>query len=160
MRWPGGIKLPGRTWDKIVGQVDLLATLADLLGAPLPETAGEDSQSFAVVLTNPQADYERLPLINHAANGRFAITEGRWKLVFLLRRAGMELYDLAGDPAEKNNVVARYPEHVERLIKKATDIVLNGRTTLGAVQANDTGYWEHLTWITEAEYNGRQPKGK
>jgi hypothetical protein len=39
----------------------------------------------------------------------------------------------------------------------ATDIVLNGRTTPGAVQANDTGYWDSLTWITEAQYNARQP---
>lgn len=159
VRWPGGIEQPGRKWDKIVGQVDLLATLAELIGVPLPETAGEDSCSFAAVLTNPRAAYKRFPLINHAANGRFAISEGRWKLILPLRKFGMELYDLASDPAEKNNVAADYPEHVGRLKQKATDIVLNGRTTPGAVQANDTGYWNSLTWITEAQYNTKQ-KGR
>jgi arylsulfatase A len=158
VRWPGGIKQPGRSWEKIVGQVDLLATVAELLGATLPAHAGEDSQSFATVLTNPQADYERQPLINHSAKGRFAITAGRWKLILPLSKLGLEIYDLTSDPAEENNMVAEHPEHVARLEKKATDIVLNGRTTPGAVQANDTGYWKNLSWITEAEYNARQPK--
>ena len=160
VRWPGGIKQPGRSWDKIVGQVDLLATFAELLGTTLPEYAGEDSQSFAAVLTNPQADYERHPLINHSAKGRFAITMGRWKLILPEGKSRMELYDLTTDPGEEINVVAEHPEHVARLKKKATDIVLNGRTTPGAPQANDTGYWNSLGWITEAEYNSRQPKEK
>ena len=64
------------------------------------------------------------------------------------------------DPEEKNNVAAEHPAHVERLKKKVTDIVLNGRTTPGTVLANDTGYWDHLTWIAEAEYYARQTKGK
>jgi arylsulfatase A len=110
------------------------------------------------VLTNPRADHERQPLINHSGQGQFAITEGRWKLILPLRNLGMELYDLISDPVENNNVLAEYPQHVARLKKKATDIVLNGRTTPGATQANDTGYWNSLAWITEAEYNDRQSK--
>ncbi|MEO2047762.1 MAG: sulfatase/phosphatase domain-containing protein [Pirellulales bacterium] len=160
VRWPGGIKQPGRSWEKIVGQVDLLATVAELLGATLPAHAGEDSQSFASVLTNPQGDYERQPLINHAAKGRFSVTAGHWKLILPLGKSEAELYELISDPAEENNVVAEHSEHVAQLEKKATDIVLNGRTTPGAVQANDTGHWKSLSWITDAEYYTRQPKRK
>ncbi len=160
VRWPGGIVQPGRKWDRLVGQVDLLATFADLLDAALPETAGEDSHSFAAVLTNPRADYERPPLINHAANGRFAITAGHWKLILPFRKVALELYNLARDPAEEHNVAADYPEQVARLKKQATDIVLNGRTTPGAVQPNDTGHWNSLTWIKESQYNKRQAKGE
>jgi len=156
VRWPAGIKQPGRSWEKPVGQTDLLATFAELIGVTLPANAGEDSQSFASVLTNPDADYERQPLINHSAKGRFAITEGHWKLVLPRKPSGMELYDLATDPAEENNIAAQHPKQVAQMKKKATDIVLNGRSTAGAIQANDTGYWEHLTWITEAEYRARQ----
>jgi len=156
IRWPGGIKQPGRSWDKLVGQVDLLATFAELLGVTLPENAGEDSQSFLSVLTNPRANYARRALINHSMGGRFAITEGHWKLILPQGKLGMELYDLATDPAEENNVAAQHPEQVEQMKKQATDIVLNGRTLPGGVQTNDTGYWKHLTWITEAEYSARQ----
>ena len=152
VRWPAGIKQPGRSWANVVGQVDLLATVAELLEAALPPHAGEDSQSFAAVLTDPRADHERQPLINHSGQGQFAITEGRWKLILPLRSLGMELYDLTRDPGEKNNVIAEHPEHVARLKRKATHIVLSGRTTPGAPQPNDTGYWNSLEWITEAEY--------
>jgi arylsulfatase A len=160
VRWPAGIKQPGRRWDNIVGQVDLLATVAELVGAALPAHAGEDSQSFATVLTNPRADHERQPLINHSGQGQFAITEGRWKLILPLRGRGMELYDLTRDPGEKNNVIAEHPEHVARLKRKATHIVLSGRTTPGAPQANDTGYWNSLEWVTEAEYESNAVPNK
>ncbi len=153
IRWPAGTKQPGRQWDKSVGQVDLLATFADLLGTQLPDSACEDSQSFASVLTNPNADHVRRALINHGIRGRFAVTEGNWKLIMPHRVAMIELYDLASDPGEEKNVSARYPVHVNRLEEQLTDIVLNGRTTGGAAQTNDTGYWKDLTWITEKQYD-------
>lgn len=158
IRWPAGIKKPGRSWDKIVGQVDLLATVADVIGATLREDAGEDSESFARILTDPNASYERVPLINHSGGGRFAITEGRWKLILPLGKLGMELYDLVADPEERDNVIAEHADHVKRLQEYATDIVLNGRSTPGTIRANDTEYWDHLAWMTEANYDARQAR--
>ncbi|MDB2687749.1 arylsulfatase [Mariniblastus sp.] len=161
VRWPAGIKNPGRDWSKVVGQIDLLATVAELLGKPLPEGCAEDSQSFAKVLTDPTFDYDRLPLINHSITGRFSVTQGNWKLVFpgkaLTKMAkNLELYDLGSDPAESKNLAADYPDRVEALTKLAADIVVNGRTTAGPVRKNDTGYWKDLNWIAEEQYNSRQ----
>jgi arylsulfatase A len=152
VRWPDGIKQPGRTFDRLVGQTDLLATLAELIGVELPATAGEDSQSFAAVLTDPVSQHQRLPLINHAAAGRFAITEGTWKLIMPHKKETAELYDLATDPGEITNVIAEHPELAASLQKQLTAIVCRGRTTPGERQANDTGHWNDLTWIKPAAY--------
>ena len=155
VRWPVGIKQPSRTWSKIVGQIDLLTTVAEIIGAKLPNNAGEDSHSFASVLFDPFSQHERLPLINHAANGRFSVTDGTWKLVMPHGKARAELYDLASDPGETISVIAKHPEIAKGLEEKITDIVCNGRTTPGAAQPNDTGHWKDLTWVTATEYERR-----
>ncbi|MFC1764374.1 arylsulfatase [Planctomycetota bacterium] len=154
VRWPAGIVEPGRQWNKTVGQVDLLATFADLLETELPDTAGEDSHSFVTVLFDPNTDYDRLPLINHGNNGQYSITDGDWKWISSGRAGqGGELYNLAEDRQETNNLANKYPEKCEALKKKITQIVVEGRTTPGAPQSNDTGYWPHLSWMTSSEYN-------
>lgn len=160
IRWPKGIKQPGRSWDGIVGQVDLLATIADVVDVSLPNNAAEDSHSFHCVLTDANAQYQRAPLINHSSRGRFAVTDENWKLVLPHRKSTVELYDLVADPAEQHNIAAMHPERVVGLQEKATNIVLNGRTTPGVVQANDTGHWPDLTWIKKANYVARQKKAE
>lgn len=158
VRWPAGIAQPGRNCDRLVGQTDVLATIAEIIGAELPANAGEDSQSFASVLQVPRAIHERLPLINHGMKGRFAITEGNWKLLLPHQRISAELYDLASDPGEEENVIDRHPEIAKRLQTSITEIVLNGRTTPGKPQANDTGYWDDLSWIEPAQYARSSPR--
>ncbi|WP_372847055.1 sulfatase/phosphatase domain-containing protein, partial [Pontiella sp.] len=158
VRWPAGIKQPGRRWDQVVCQTDLLATFADLLGVALPENAGEDSQSFAPVLLDPQADYARVPFISHdSSDFRYAITEGNWKLILPSNQKAAELYDLSTDRAETQNVAANHPEKVDALQKKISLLMARGRSTPGAAQPNDTGYWKDLTWMTEKEYNELAP---
>lgn len=151
IRWPAGIREPGRRCDALVGQSDLLATIAEIVDTELPDTAGEDSQSFAPILTDPSATHQRLPLINHGANGRFAVTDGQWKLILPHRNLNAELYDLASDPSETTNRLADKPEIAKRLTNQITDTVRRGRTTPGKAQANDTGYWKDLTWMRPAD---------
>ena len=156
VRWPAGINEPGRTWDKPVGQVDLLATFADLIDVEMPDNAGEDSQSFASVLLDPKAEVDRLPLINHGNDGRYSITDGNWKLVLPDGQKGAELYALSSDRAEAKNIADAHPEMVAQLKKRISEIIARGRTTEGSVQPNDTGYWKDLNWMTEAEYDQLQ----
>ena len=155
MRWPDGIKKPGRTCDGLVGQVDLLATFADVVGASLPDSAGEDSHSFAEVLTDPKHAHERLPMISHG-NGResrYAITKENWKLILPNeKRPKAELYDLASDKAEAKSLADEKPEMVKELTRQINQIIARGRTTPGQAQPNDTGYWKQLVWIKEQKY--------
>ena len=155
VRWPDGIQNPGRSVKRTVCQTDLLATLADLLKLNLPDSAGEDSESFFSVFQDTDSDRDSV-LISHGAKGRFAVRAGRWKLVMKHQRNRMELYDLESDPGEESNVMRLHPEIARRLMKSATEAILNGRTTPGSAQPNDTGWWNDLTWISEQEYLARQ----
>jgi arylsulfatase A len=158
VRWPTGIKQPGRKWNRLIGQTDLLATFADIVGAKIPSNAGEDSQSFASALLDPSSNHNRLPLINHSSKGRFAITDGKWKLIMPHRKTKAELYDLSTDPSETKDVIADHPETAAALEKKITAIVCNGRTTPGTNMANDTGHWKDLSWITTEDYEKQTRK--
>ncbi len=148
LRWPKVVK-PGRTWDGPVCQTDLLATLADMLGAKLPDGAGEDSVSFWHVLVDEEGP-ERAPMVHHSSGGRFAVRHGKWKLIMpgKKRQESRELYDLSADPAEETNLMARHPEIAAQLEEKLTKIVQNGRSTPGEPQPNDgEPWWDSLTWI-------------
>lgn len=157
VRWPAGIKDAGRRWQKPVSQIDVLATLADLVGAKLPDDGGEDSVSFYDVLLNSDSKREALPLIHHEHQGRFAIRDGEWKLVMAHGGRLPELYHLGRDPTEAHNVIKTHPEIAANLEKQISTIVLNGRLTPGPIQANDTEWWDDLTWITAETYAAAQP---
>ena len=159
VRWPAGIKQQGRKWNGLVCQTDLLATFGELVSEEIPTNAGEDSQSFASVLLDPSSEHQRLPLISHDSKGRFAITDGDWKLVMPHRKSKPELYNLSVDPSESKNVLADHSEIAAKLTEKITNIVCNGRTTAGPAVSNDTGYWQYLSWLTPATYE-RRTRGK
>ena len=150
VRWPRQVAA-GSVWEQPVCQTDLLATFAELLGAKLPDAAGEDSVSFLPVLTK---DAPRIPprpaIVHHAANGRFAIRDKEWKLVLEHGRLRRELYNVTADPSERTPLQRAGIEG--RLVNTLTSIVVNGRTTAGAKQPNDTPYWPDLTWMSEEQY--------
>jgi arylsulfatase A len=157
VRWPEVVK-PGSVWDGVVCQSDLLATFADILGTKLPDNAGEDSVSFHGALTGKAGSKDRLPVIHHSSKGRFAVREGKWKLIMEHASAPQrELYDLDADPGERTNIIAQHADIASRLTERITAIVQKGRTTPGADQANDAGWWDDLTWTPG---KGSSPKIK
>ncbi len=162
VRWPGHVK-PGTSSDEPICHVDLMATVATILGAVLPENAGEDSYDLLPVFRG--AAYSR-PLrqatVHHSGSGRFAIRQGDWVLIaapggddngrsqngsepawykaergYPAAERQMELYRLGDDPAERQNVAAQHPEVVNDLRALLARYIQEGRSTLGPAQAND-----------------------
>ena len=101
--------------------------VAEITGVELPAEHAEDSQSFLAELRGGASI--RKPLIQRG-RGRFAIRDGRWKLIFGKngRELGEpdELYDLHLDARETNDVIAERPELVERLRRRAEEILGGG----------------------------------
>ena len=151
-RWPAKVKA-GSVADQLVGQIDFLATFADLLGQKLPETAAEDSVSFLPVLLGEEGGTLRNSIVSQSINGSFAIRDGQWKLLLCPGSGGwsaprpgaddtsglpdFQLYDLAADPGEKNNLVAAHPDRVAKMKSAMEEAIARGRTTAGPDLKND-----------------------
>ena len=148
VRWPAKVRA-GVFCDQPICQTDLLATLADVTDQSLPANAGEDSVSFHDVLIDQGAKFDRAPIIHHSASGGFAIRDGDWKLVMetKAKKQERELYDLATDPSETQNVIDQNPAVANQLADTISDIVRQGRSTPGPSQENDTPWWDDLVWM-------------
>lgn len=136
-RWPGKIP-PGTVSDETICHVDLLATVARVLGVSLPEQAGEDSFDILPALLGQPLQHSLRPCtIHHSASGRWAIRQGDWVLIdaptgddnggpqrrgeptWLKEQRGYqehdqpgELYNLRQDLAQRHNLYAQEPQRV------------------------------------------------
>jgi arylsulfatase A len=131
-RWPGKIE-PGSVFDGTICLNDLIATCADLLGARLPDNAGEDSVSILPALLGTAREPLREATVHQSMGGDLAIRQGPWKLVFLKNR-NRELYHLGNDLGETRNVASEHPQVVEKLTALMKRYAEEGRSTPGAPQ--------------------------
>lgn len=116
VRWPGKIKA-GSVNRQLVGLNDLMATLAAIVGHPLPNDAAEDSTNLLPTLLDSTKTV-RQELIHHSVSGEFAIRDGDWKLITDRKQTPVKLFNIANDLAEKNDVYAKHPKIVNRLAAK------------------------------------------
>ena len=138
VRWPGHVAA-GSASHHTICFTDVMATLADLVGVALPDNAGPDSFSFSNVLTGKQpADKAvRQELVIQSGGGFMTMRDGNWKLIQGLGSGGFsvprkikpeagqpigQLYDLAVDPGETNNVYADHPDVVSKLTQRLQQI--------------------------------------
>lgn len=134
VKWPGRVQ-PASTSEDLICFTDLLATCAEIVDAPLPETSRGDSESFLDSLLNEGGGKlpARAPLVMQSGSGAMTIREGDWKLIDRLGSGGFsspkrvkpgpgdpegQLYNLARDPAETNNLWLEEPERVAALRKR------------------------------------------
>lgn len=115
--WEGKI-IAGSKSEHVSAFWDVLPTLAELTGLPTPENI--DGISFLpALLGKEQKQHEYLYWEFHEKNGRKALRKGDWKLVkydvFDPEKTTTELYNLAEDVGEENNLAAGNPEVLKEL---------------------------------------------
>jgi arylsulfatase len=114
IRWPaGGLRKPADI-AALTEVQDLLPTLIDLCGVTTPSGATFDGTSLAGLLRgNTDALADRMLVVQYGQRPTAwdcAVMWNKWRLV-----KGTELYDLASDPGQKNDIAAQHPDVVKRM---------------------------------------------
>ncbi len=118
--WPAGIKARGGLATQAAHVIDLMPTLLELAGVTYPskfrdhELIPLEGRSLAPVFQG-QPLGDRTLAWEHEGNR--AIRVGDWKLVAPFR-GDWELYDLAHDRTEVNNLAAQQPQRAEQLARQ------------------------------------------
>jgi arylsulfatase A-like enzyme len=166
VRWPAVITAGSRS-EQVICTTDLMATCAEILGYQLKDHEGEDSYSLMPLLQGKEMQEPlREATVHHSINGSFAIRQGDWKLIMCPGSGGwseptpdsegidqlpeVQLYNLADDISETNNLLADYPDKVRQLKNLLTRYIVRGRSTPGVPQLNetaeDTYLWKQVWW--------------
>ena len=140
VRWP--TKIPaGSKCDELASTIDLLPTVAHLIGGELPRDRTIDGHNIWPLLsgdadtTTPRASfycyYNRelravrnqryklhLPHKYRTLDGRPGGTGGK-PVAYSQKQIGLELYDLDKDPGETTDVASEHPEIVSELLEMA-----------------------------------------
>jgi len=134
-RFPGRLPAGVQSAEPVM-TIDLLPTVAGLVGAPLPEREIDGHDIWPVLTEGAASPHEALFFWYHGGNLE-ALRAGRWKLHFPHKyrtmkgrelgaggipgkydygaRTGLELYDLEADEGETTDVSAAHPEVMARL---------------------------------------------
>lgn len=145
MKWPGRIE-PEAVSDKLVSQIDYMATLAEAIGISLPEGSAPDSYNFLPTLLGEEYTFpEREILIHNTYDTRWAVRQGDW--LYMNTNSGEHrimpqffkdlrgytdfetdglLFNLKDDPGQRVNLFEQYPERVSAMHQLIDDYKATG----------------------------------
>lgn len=137
MKWPGVIGA-GTVCNKLACTIDILPTLSEITGSPLPEKKIDGVSILSLLKGDPAATPREYLYYYYRKNSLEAVRKGSWKLVFphpyrsyegmmpgqdgfpgktRQDTAELSLFDLRRDPGERYDVKEMYPEVVAELSK-------------------------------------------
>ena len=122
--WPKGGLIEPTEIDALTAHVDLMPTLLDLIGADISKL-DTDGISLKAALTqgneipNRTLTVTTQRVLTPDPKRPFAVMEGKWRYVKANgNKDAVELFDLAKDPSQKNNVIKQHPEIAKNMAKQ------------------------------------------
>jgi len=128
---------PGRTLDTPIMAIDLLPTLAEITGAPLPDLAIDGKSAWSVLTGESKKSPQEAYFFYYRVNELFGVRYGQWKMYFphtyrtmsgqdpgrdglpgeykMIDMKEIELYDVVSDPGETDEVADKHPEVVAKI---------------------------------------------
>jgi arylsulfatase A-like enzyme len=115
--WPGHIK--AQKVDGLIHAVDLYPTLAHLAGASTDKCKQPlDGKDVWKTISDGKPS-PRKEIVYNVEPFRGAVRQGEWKLIWrTMLPSSADLYNLADDPSEKNNLAADHPDRVVAMQKR------------------------------------------
>jgi arylsulfatase A-like enzyme len=108
--WPGHVK--AGIVDGMVHAVDMYPTLAKLAGAPTTKCKPLDGMDVWETISENKPS-PRTEIIYNVEPFRGGVRQGDWKLIWrTVLPSNVELYNVAEDPYEKNNLAGANPDKV------------------------------------------------
>ncbi len=141
VRYPGVTKA-GATVDQPVVLLDFYPTFAELAGAKLPTTQPVDGESLVPQLKDPEQALKRDAIFFHfpaylqgysggegaeahrppwRATPCSVIRSGDWKLIEYFETGQVELFNLAKDVGEQDDLSGRHKDKADTLLKRLRD---------------------------------------
>jgi len=120
VKWPGVTKA-GSTSDVPIIITDILPTVLEATGLPARPDLHKDGISIVPLLRGGgepvhEALFWHFPHYgNHGSGPCSSVRVGDWKLIHWMESGHLELFNLATDLSEKNNVAAQHPEIAKNL---------------------------------------------
>ena len=113
IQWAGVIE-PGKTVTQIAGAIDLLPTLADMVGIELYSDKPLDGVSLKPLLFGSDYEWEERFIFNHWRNAT-SVRSQHYRLDYNDR-----LFDMVKDPGQRNDVSARYAGVWQEMVNAKT----------------------------------------
>lgn len=121
--WPGKVQ-PGTTTDALTITMDIMPTIAELVGHTFPPEHKIDGRSLLPVILHRETYEDRWLFWEYEEQQ--AARQGQWKVLRNVDvggrpRLGVGLFNLAEDPSETTNLADQYPERTKSMIAALGD---------------------------------------
>jgi len=152
MRWPG--KIPaGGSCSEVAGTIDILPTIANIIGAKLPDHRIDGRNILPLMRGEKDARSPHDAFYYYLGHNLIAVRSGKWKLVYphtygqpepgsgglpgKRRKAKIELslFDLQADRGETTNLIEKHP----KISKRLEALAEQARNDLGDARTNRKG---------------------
>ena len=117
IRYPAGGLEGGHDLDRLCGHIDVLPTLIELCGLRMPTPKIAFDGTSLMPLLRGESQWPERTIVVHSQRveqpdkwRQTTVMTQRWRLV-----GENELYDMAADPGQRNNLADRFPEIVKKL---------------------------------------------
>ena len=120
-----GLKSKGRALNRVVGQVDVMPTILDFLGLPIPTDI--QGQSLKKLILGQEQDSpageafteSHFPLLHYGWSELYGLFNSQYQYI---QAPKPELYDLTKDPAEAENLAGKNPKLIKEFDYKVEQI--------------------------------------